>query len=190
MNRKSWSFRKKRNGLILTIILAVIALIWILPIIAAFFTSFKTPLEVKKFSIHKNLIPQEWTTENYDFVLHYPGVPIFRVLLNSTIVSLSCVVISLVVCSLSAYGFERFQFRYKETLFWSIFTLSAIPNVVSLVSQYSLYSMIGWLDKPPSIIAPNITNVFYIFLIRQFIHDVPYELFLKNVHSPCEIRFI
>ena len=166
----------KRGDRILTCVLGVFAFLWVLPLIAGFLTSFKSNLEVKKFARDMNLIPHDWTLENYRFVLNYPAVPIFRVLFNTLIVCAACVVFVLILCTMSAYAFERFAFRGKEILFWSLFSLSAIPNVVALVPQYSMYRWLGWIDHLPSIIAPTITDVFFIFLIRQFMRNIPREL--------------
>lgn len=160
----------------LTAVLSIAAFLWVLPVIAGVFTSFKSGLEMKKFAINKNLIPHEWTLENYEYILGYKTVPVMKALANTVIVCAVCVVIVLILCSLSAYGFERFNFKYKETLFWTLFTLSSIPNVVALVPQYNMYKWIGWLDHLPSIIAPTVTDVFYIFLIRQFIKGIPKDL--------------
>ena len=123
-----------------------------------------------------NLIPRKWTFENYHYVLTYPSIPVFRCLLNSFVACICSVAFTLVLCTLSAYGFERFEFKNKELLFWLLFTLSAIPNVVALVPQYTMYSWIGWIDRLPSVIAPTIADVFSVYLTRQFIHTIPREL--------------
>ena len=167
---------KNRKVYLTTLLMAVVSFLWVLPIVAGVFTSFKSSLEVKQFSQYKNLLPREWTLENYKFVLNYPALPIARLLLNTVIVCVVCVVFTLALCSMSAYAFERFDFPNKEVLFWILFSLSAIPNVVALVPQYSMYTQLGWIDKLPSIFAPNLTSVFSIFLIRQFMRGIPKEL--------------
>lgn len=159
-----------------TVVLSVFAVIWIMPMIAGVLTSFKTTKEMQHFVADRNLIPQQWTLENYEYVFHFNAAPVLKTVGNTLIACVASIVLVLILCSLSAYGFERFRFRYKETLFWSLFTLSAIPNVVALVPQYNIYKWLGWLDHLPSIIAPTIADVFYIFLMRQFIHGIPREL--------------
>ncbi len=167
---------KRRGQALTTLAMAFVSFLWILPVVAGVLTSFKSGLEVKQFSQYKNLIPRQWTLENYKFVLSYPALPVARLLMNTILVCAVCVGFTLVLCSMSAYAFERFDFSNKEVLFWTLFSLSAIPNVVALVPQYSMYTQLGWIDKLPSIIAPNLTSVFSIFLIRQFMRGIPREL--------------
>ena len=170
------SRRHRRQSYLLSLVMILFALLWILPIVAGVLTSFKANLEVKLFSQYMNLIPKKWTLENYQYVLNYPSIPVFKCLLNSFVSCMSSVIFTLTLCTLSAYGFERFDFKNKEVLFWSLFTLSAIPNVVALVPQYSMYTWIGWINRLPSVIAPTIADVFSIYLTRQFMHGIPKEL--------------
>lgn len=150
--------------------------IWVSPIIFAFFTSFKRNVEVKKFSKYMNIIPIEWTTENYLFTLNNTAAPFFRTVLNSVIVSLITVALVLVIASTSAYAYERLEFRHKEKLFWSLFGISMIPAAITLVPQYYLYDSIGWTNRLISLITPYLGNVFYIFLLRNFMNGIPKEL--------------
>lgn len=169
---------QKRNlsAWLLSMVLAVIAVCWIMPVVAGAFTSFKSNLEVKMFARDLNLIPHNWTLENYEYVVNYPTLSIYKAMGNTVIVCIVSIVLTLLLCTMSAYGFERFEFKGKETLFWTLFTLSSIPNVVALVPQYTFYTWLGWIDRLPSIIAPTIADVFYIFLIRNFMKGIPKEL--------------
>ena len=169
---------QKRNlsAWLLSMVLAVIAVCWIMPVVAGAFTSFKSNLEVKMFARDLNLIPHNWTLENYEYVVNYPTLSIYKAMGNTVIVCIVSIVLTLLLCIMSAYGFERFEFKGKETLFWTLFTLSSIPNVVALVPQYTFYTWLGWIDRLPSIIAPTIADVFYIFLIRNFMKGIPKEL--------------
>ena len=166
---------QKRNlsAWLLSMVLAVIAVCWIMPVVAGAFTSFKSNLEVKMFARDLNLIPHNWTLENYEYVVNYPTLSIYKAMGNTVIVCIVSIVLTLLLCTMSAYGFERFEFKGKETLFWTLFTLSSIPNVVALVPQYTFYTWLGWIDRLPSIIAPTIADVFYIFLIRNFMKGIP-----------------
>lgn len=168
--------QRKRSAWLLSLVLAVVAVLWTLPVAAGALTSFKSNLEVKTFARDLNVIPHNWTLENYQYVLDYPSVPIFKTMANTAVVCVVSIILTLILCTMSAYGFERFEFKGKETLFWALFTLSTIPNVVALVPQYTFYTWIGWIDRLPSIIAPTVTDVFYIFLIRNFMKSIPREL--------------
>lgn len=176
MQKRKLMNRQRMSACLLSLVLAVIAALWILPIVAGILTSFKSNLEVKMFARDLNLIPHDWTLENYEYVLNYPAVPIFKAMGNTAVVCAASILLTLTLCTMSAYGFERFDFKGKETLFWLLFMLSTIPNVVALVPQYTFYTWLGWIDRLPSIIAPTVADVFYIFLIRNFMKSIPKEL--------------
>lgn len=168
--------KSRRSAWLLSLVLAVAAILWILPVAAGALTSFKSNLEVKSFAKDLNLIPHNWTLENYRYVLNYPAVPVFKAMGNTAVVCAVSIILTLILCTMSAYGFERFEFKGKEPLFWLLFTLSTIPNVVALVPQYTFYTWLGWIDRLPSIIAPTVADVFYIFLIRNFMKSIPRDL--------------
>jgi multiple sugar transport system permease protein len=160
---------------LLSLFLLALAFIWVMPIIMTVLTSFKGKLEVKKFIKLHNLFPIEWVLTNYEDVFHYPGLPIVQVFRNTLIVCASCIAGVLFISTTAAYAFERLPFKGSDTIFWIIFGLSAIPNVVALVPQYNIYKALGWLDKLPSIIAPLLANVFDVFLVRNFLKGIPKE---------------
>ena len=161
--------------LLLSLLLLAIAVLWIFPLVMTVLTSFKSMLEVKKFVKLHNLIPIEWVTVNYDDVLHYNGLPFIPVMRNTLIVCGTCILGVLIISTTAAYAFERLPFRGSETLFWIIFGLSTIPNVVALVPQYNIYKALGWIDHLPSIIAPLLANIFDVFLVHNFLKGIPKE---------------
>ena len=171
---------KKRNlrhhTWMLSLILTVVGIIWLSPIIFSFFTSFKTAKELKLFPKLLNIAPLEWSAVNYAFVWDNASIPVLRMIVNSLAVSLTQVVLVLFVASTSAYAYERLYFKGKETLFWCLFALGILPGIISLVPQYILYDSVGWTDTLWVLITPYIGNVFNIFLLRNFLHGVPYEL--------------
>lgn len=168
--------RKEWKLLLLALILFVFATIWLSPLFFSFFASFKSNVEMKRFSKTLNVIPIKWTTQNYDFVLNNATAPFGSMVLNSFLVSGATVLLTLVIASTSAYAYERLTFRFKEKLFWTVFGLSMIPSVISLVPQYYLYDAIGWTNELICLVTPYLGNVFNIFLLRNFMHGIPKEL--------------
>lgn len=170
------TLRRDWRSLLLTLILFALAILWLSPLFLSFFASFKSNVELKKFSKYKNILPLQWTTENYAFTWNNSAAPFISMVLNSFIVSISTVLLVLVISSTSAYAYERLEFPGKEKLFWTLFGLSMIPGVVSLVPQYYLYDALGWTNRLICLITPALGSVFNIFLLRNFMHGVPKEL--------------
>lgn len=160
---------------ILSLVLLVIAALWILPLVMTVLTSFKSALEVKKFVKNHNLLPMEWVTINYQDVFNNNGLPLVDIFRNTFVVCITCIVGQLFIATTAAYAFERLPFRYSDTLFWILFGLSTIPNMVALVPMYNIYKALGWIDRLPSIIAPHLANIFNVFLVRNFLKGIPKE---------------
>lgn len=161
--------------LLLSFLLLCLCAAWLAPIVMTFLTSFKTNLDVKKFVKNFNLLPSVWTVGNYEQVLNYAGSPFLQVTQNTFAVCGAVIAGVLLISTTSAYAFERLPFRGSDALFWCVFALGAIPNVVALVPQYDFYKSIGWIDRLPSIIAPLLANIFNVFLVRNFMKSIPKE---------------
>ncbi len=168
--------RRNWKSLLLCLFLAMLVIVWISPLIFSAFSSFKTNKELKKYGSLRNLLPIDWTIENYVWVWNNTSNPLPNMILNSFFVSVSQVILCLFVSLTSAYAYERLNFKWKETLFWTLFGLGMIPSVIALVPQYLLYDAIGMTDTLWVLITPYIGNVFNIFLVRNFLHGIPYEL--------------
>ena len=156
--------------------MAVLTVVWLMPLVWAIFSSLKPSMEAKQYLKLRNILPIKWTIENYQYVFSTATTPVFQWMGNSFIVSIAQTVLVLFLTSTSAYAYERLRFRGKEAIFWTVFGLSMFPNVVGLVPQFQIMNMLRWLDKLPSVIFPGVTGVFNIFLIRNFLKTVPKDL--------------
>ena len=169
-------FTKNLGKIIAFAFLFTLMIVWVIPLVWTILSSFKPSIEAKQYLKLKNIIPIEWSLENYEYVFGVATTPIMGWMKNSLIVATSQVIIVLFVTSTSAFAYERLHFRGKEAIFWTVFGLSMFPNVVGLVPQFQIMNTLKWLDKLPSIIFPGVTGVFNIFLIRNFLKGVPKEL--------------
>ncbi len=174
-HEESW-LRMHLGQIIAFAFMLVLALVWIMPLAWTILSSLKPSMEAKQFVKYKNILPMTWTLENYTYVFETKTTPIFGWMLNSLIVAVSQTLIVLTIDSMSAFAYERLQFKGKEAIFWIVFGLSMFPNVVGLVPQFQIMNTLKWLDKLPSVIFPGVTGVFNIFLIRNFLKGVPKDL--------------
>ncbi len=99
-----------------------------------------------------------------------------RYLLNSFVVSAGSVVGNLFFCSLVAYVFARKSFKFKEPLFSVILGTMMIPPQVTIIPTFILMKKLGLLDTYFALILPNLVTPFGIFLMRQYIEQIPIEL--------------
>lgn len=156
-------------------LLAIAAVIWIIPLLWMISTSFKPESEVIAGGF--SLIPKQVTLENYKSVLFDKTVaeqaPVLRWFSNSLFISITHTVLMLLLSSLAAYAYSRMQFRGRNTLFILLISTMMIPAVVNLIPLYKIMTILKWVDTPWAMIFPGLGNVFGIFLIRQFMLGIP-----------------
>lgn len=99
-----------------------------------------------------------------------------RYLLNSAVVSISSVIGNVFFCSLVAYVFARKHFRFKELLFSFVLGTMMIPPQVTIIPTFILMKKLGLIDTYWALILPNLVTPFGIFLMRQYIEQLPLEL--------------
>jgi len=106
------------------------------------------------------------------------GVPFWRFILNSLLVSGICVLANLIACSLTAYAFARIDFRFKRLAFAVMLATLMLPQHVMLIPQYLLFRELDWINTYLPFIIPKImaTDAFFIFLLVQFFRAIPREL--------------
>lgn len=142
------------------------------PFIWMVFTSFKPYKETTMYP--PTLLPTNWTTEGYVKALEMVDVATF--LKNSLIVSLTVLVLQYLVIVPAAYAFARCKFRFKGFFFGIVLLGFMIPQQVTFIPIYLMFSKAGLLQSLIPQILPFISNAFGIFLLRQYFMQIPEEI--------------
>jgi len=98
-----------------------------------------------------------------------------RYMFNSSLISLVVVLGNLLFCSMVAYAFARKQFRGREILFSLVLATMMIPPQVTIIPVFILMKNLGWIDTYMALIFPFLVTPFGIFLMRQYIEQLPSE---------------
>jgi multiple sugar transport system permease protein len=168
----------RRRGTALALVMAVIAMLWLLPVVWVLVTSLKPTENIIR-------VPPEWipwpaTLAHYGEVLFSSSrtARIGRAFLNSAIVSIGAVAVVLITSAMTAYPLARMQFRGRNGIFALLVGSLMVPNAVVLVPQYVLTQRLGWLSTYQGLIVPEaaMTFAFGVFLLRQFFLTIPREL--------------
>jgi multiple sugar transport system permease protein len=147
-------------------------IIMILPVLWMLSSSLKTPDKI--FSIPVQLLPNPVRIENYIEAVQL--APLGRYFLNSTFVGLSITVLTLFFCTMAGYGFAKFNFWGRNTLFIAVLSTLMIPFQVIMIPLYIIVRNFGWLNHYEGLIIPAAISAFGVFLMRQFILTLPNEL--------------
>ena len=157
------------------VILALLAVVWICPIVWAVFTSFKSNDEIISSDFH--LLPQHWSLENYaEIAQDNEQTPVLRWFVNSIIIAAGQTLLVLVVVSLAAYGYTRLKFKGRDLIFNCLLATMMFPSILNLIPNYKIVDTLGWTNTFLAVIVPGAAGVYNIFLVRQFVVAIPHEL--------------
>ncbi len=123
------------------------------------------------------LIPGSHAWENYSRALgHGIVTPVWRMLLNSTVMALGITVGKIVISLMSAFAIVYFRFPFRMLCFWLIFITLMLPVEVRILPTYEVVANFGMLNTYAGLILPLIASATATFLFRQFFLTVPDEL--------------
>lgn len=154
-----------------TVLMAVVAAIFLSPVVLMILTSVKPESEVLN---PETLIPQHWTLANYQRILGWTEeAPFGRWLLNSFFIA-SCVTLLVVLfSSMAAFAITRLKAPGGNLFLGFIVAAMMIPGQIFLVPLYLMLSRLHWLDTPAALIVPATAGGFGVFMLSQFMRAVP-----------------
>ena len=169
------STRKVAN-VIRTAVLTVLSLLIISPLIILFASSLKgTRQEIlADAGSWKAFIVTKPTLQNFVEVLSPDSMtPFLRYLLNSTIVLIATVILTMAVSSMAAFVLYQGRFRGKKLLLAGITALYIIPMETIMLPM--LYEVIGLGISDSYIVQvlPFVASPLFIFFFYQFFSQVP-----------------
>ena len=157
------------NRIFLTTIAFVLAIVWGLPFLYSIWTAFHpeeysasfvwdAPLTLKNFTEAWNAAP---------FLVYF---------INTLILIITILVANFILCTVVAYAFVRYKFRWAGFLFGFVMVQLLISPEILIVENYLTLSSIGMTDTIVGIALPYLTSAFGIFLLRQTFKTVPKSL--------------
>jgi sn-glycerol 3-phosphate transport system permease protein len=143
--------------------------LWALPLAYAVWTAFH-PAE---FSTR--FVPAAPLTLD-NFAKAWAAAPFARYFLNTVLLVIMILAAQLVLCTLAAYAFARFDFGGRTAAFLLVLVQLMIMPDVLIVENYRTMSRLGLLDTLGAIGLPYMASAFGVFLLRQTFRTVPKEL--------------
>jgi multiple sugar transport system permease protein len=155
-------------------VLALLALVFVSPLLFMISTSFKSRVESARTP--PTWIPEEPTLAAYEAILNAADTPVFRWFLNSMLAATANSVIVVVTSALAAYALARMEFRGRKLVFGMIIATLFVPPVILVIPNYEIVGRLYWLDSLTAVIVPTAANAFGVFFLRQFFISLPKEL--------------
>ena len=168
------SNKRSLNKTVIYIILILWALISIFPVYWMLTFSLKTKAEI--FGENVAGLPREWVWENYKRAFNTGNMP--RYFINSLIVAISTIVITLAASVMATYAITRLKWKGRKRMN-SFFMLGlTIPIHASIVPLYTTLAKLKLLDTLWALIIPYsaFSLAMGILVCTGFMGDIPYDL--------------
>ena len=171
MLRVPWYINIVRGIVVAIILLFVVISLY--PMFWMVITSFKTYSE--SLTWPPTFFPTRWMWENYLVVF---TTPLFlRFFLNTIIYAVVGTFLAVLLSAMGGYGFAKFNFKGKHSLFMLVLATMMIPGQVTLIPVFLMCRQLGWINTYMGLIVPGVAWAFGLFLIRQFAMGVPSDFF-------------
>lgn len=167
--------RRVYSNIAVAIVFITVAVVNLLPLAWGILTSFKSPSDI--LSLPPKVLDFEPTLEHYTRIFRGDYGVALR---NSIINSLISVVVGVSLASAAAYGFDRFNFRFRSGLF--VLVIAGIPlasGAASLIVPNYIYITFWglsdkWFTLPIIYTAYNLPMA--IWILKGSINGIPKEL--------------
>lgn len=180
-------YRLTPTSAVLTLLIVAIAVVAAFPLAWMVLSSLKTPQE--SMQVPPVWLPGTPNLEAYTQVADVIGLG--RSFFNSTVIALSTTAAIIVTSLMAGYAFAKYRFRHREALFAILIATMFLPPIVTLIPLYRLTGYLGLNGSLAGVLVPNLANAFGIFLMRQFIRNVPDELIeAARVDGASELRVL
>lgn len=165
--------RRRMQQVLVVALQIILAIVVLMPFFWMFSVSLKPATE--PFAIPARLWPQHPTLNNYASAFR----PEFqRYFLNSIVVSLSTLIITVPLALLAAYSFTRFQIRLLSAFLVGIIIAQMFPSSAIIIPIYTMVKATNLLNTYPALIIAYITVTLpvAIWMMRGFLANLPLTL--------------
>ncbi|MFI2365298.1 carbohydrate ABC transporter permease [Promicromonospora sp. NPDC019610] len=142
------------------------------PLVWMVVSSVKPEGEIRQFP--PTLLPEQLTWDNYTELFASLDFP--RFFANSVIVALVVTVGSVLFSAMVGYALAKLDFPGRRALFLLIMGTLMVPGMVTFVPLFVLVANLDLINTYAALILPFLAAPFGVFLMRQFMLDIPDEL--------------
>lgn len=161
----------------------LVVLISVYPFLYAVTTSFKSGAAL----FEPTLWPSSWSLSNYISLFTVAEQPFGRHIINSVMVSVLVVVISLFIGVTAAYALGRIQFKGRGLLLTAVLAVSMFPQVAVLAGMFELIRFLGLYNQALGLVLPYMifTLPFTVWVLTTFMKQLPKELEEAAIMDGC-----
>ena len=168
--------RRRGAGYGKTVLGAIIVVLYLFPVYWMVATSLKTFKDI--FAVPPQLVPIPPVVAPYvDAVISDPYV--LRAILNSAIISVSTLVLTLVLATPAAYALARRRLRFTGAVVFVLLLAQMVPAIIIAGPLFVIFGQVVLVDSYLALILADTTIItlpFAIIILRPFFLSVPTDL--------------
>jgi len=177
--------RRTRGTLLLHAALAAGAALTLTPLLWMVSASLMPTGEANTFP--PRFLPSVATFQHYADL--FTRLNLARGFLNSSVVTVTTTLISVVLNSMAGYAFAKLRFRGRERLFQLLLAGLVIPAQVGMLPLFLLLKGMGLVNTLVAAMVPGLASIFGIFLVRQYALGIPDDLLdAARIDGASELR--
>jgi raffinose/stachyose/melibiose transport system permease protein len=165
---------KGKGGIVMTIVLALVAIFWISPLVLLLMTALR-PLS--DFLATGSLSwPQAWTFTNFadawtigNFATTYR---------NSAFLLLLKVPVGVLISAMLAFALAKLRIRFGTAIMYTVFLGLTIPIYITIVPVFVMMRSVGLSDSLPGLVGPYLAFgiPFEVLVLQSFFRQLPDEI--------------
>ena len=174
---------KWAGKIVLSVFFVLLSILFIIPLYALLLGTFKGGAELFVSGLNLNPSPELLHTKAWRYL--FTGVmsngesnphDYFLWYLNSLRVVAVQTVLTLLLSSMVAYGFSKYNFKGKNVMFMCVLLVMMVPLEILMLPMYTQVNAMGMRNSYAGVMLPFLISVSAVFFFRQFLTNVPYEL--------------
>lgn len=172
------------------IILLIFAVFFALPLVYAISSAFKPMDEI--FLFPPRFFVRNPTTTNFQdllILMQQSWVPFTRYIFNTVFITIIGTIGHVLIASLAAFALAKHRFPGKNFIFQVVVLSLMFSAHVTAIPSYLIMSGLGWIDTFAAIIVPNLGYTLGLFLMKQFMEQIPDSLLeAARIDGASELR--
>ncbi|MFD6820729.1 carbohydrate ABC transporter permease [Streptomyces sp. NPDC060085] len=151
-----------------------LALLWLLPIALVVVTSLRSFDDIAAHGLGS--VPHSFTLGNFRQAWVDGGQQ--RALVNSLLVTVPCVLVTLALAAMAAFGLSRFEMPFRRSVLLLMLGGNLLPPQILLIPVSKLSELMGVYDTLPALVGVQIGFGvgFYVFVLHGFMRAIPVEI--------------
>ncbi len=172
-------YKDKHHYKVLPHVFIFLGVLFVLvPLYIMIVTSFMTSRESQQSAFH--WWPDSgWHLDAYKklFDLRMGQTSFMGAFRNTMMMYLPSVLVGILASSMTSYAFAKVDFKGNKFLYNLVIILMTFPSNLTIVIQFLIYDVIGWVNTPLPVMVPRMLGSFgVVFFLTQYYRGVPNDL--------------